>query len=168
MKTVAETERLRLREFTFDDAEFIIALLNSPGWIEFIGERYVKNRDQAITYLENGPMKIYKDHGFGLWMVELKENKIPIGMCGILKRDILDHPDIGFCLLPGYAGMGYAYESAHAAMKTAKETYSITTLCAITLAHNEPSITLLEKLGFKFVRPIQFPDDDEALMLYQN
>lgn len=166
MKTIAETERLRLREFTFDDADFIIALLNSPGWIEFIGERNIKTTKDAKQYLENGPMKIYENYGYGLWMVELKDHKTAIGMCGILKRDTLDFPDIGFCLLPEFSGKGYAYESAKATMTVAKEKYNLETVCAITLAHNTTSIKLLEKLGLKFVSPIE--SDGEELMLYRN
>ena len=92
---IFETERLRLRKFTFDDTKFIIELLNSPGWIEFIGDRNVKTEDQAAAYLQNGPMKSYVQNGFGLSMVETKAGH-PIGMCGILKRDTLDNPDIGF------------------------------------------------------------------------
>ncbi|WP_298221452.1 GNAT family N-acetyltransferase [Flavobacterium sp.] len=168
MKPIIETKRLRLREFTLEDTQFIMALLNSPGWIEFIGERNVKTKQDAVNYLQNGPMKIYENHGFGLWMVELKDGKTPVGMCGILKRDTLEFPDIGFCFLPEFSGKGYAYESAMATMTVAQETYNVDNLCAITLAHNSPSIKLLEKLGFRFVSPIQFPDDGEVLMLYQN
>jgi RimJ/RimL family protein N-acetyltransferase len=168
MKTIVETERLRLREFTLDDSAFIIALLNSAGWIEFIGDRHVKTTTAAITYLENGPLKIYKNHGFGLWMVEHKHNKKPMGMCGILKRDTLDFPDLGFCFLPEYFGKGYAYESATAAMLVARESFHIETICAITLANNTASIKLLERLGLQFISPISFPDNDETLLLYRN
>ena len=168
MRIIVETERLRLREFAFDDTDFIITLLNSPGWIEFIGDRNVKTTEQAKTYLENGPMKIYENHGFGLWMVELKNDKTPIGMCGILKRDTLDFPDLGFCLLPEFSGKGFAYESANATMTVARETYNLDTICAITLANNTPSIKLLEQLGLQFISTIQFPDDGEELMLYRN
>ncbi len=168
MKTIIETERLRLREFSLEDSEFIIKLLNSPGWIEFIGQRNVKTTEDAESYLQNGPIKIYKNHGFGLWMVELKDNKTPIGMCGILKRDTLDFPDLGFCFRAEFSGKGYAYESANAAIMAAREIYNIDTICAITLAHNLSSIKLLEKLGLQFVKLIQFPDDEKELMLYRN
>ena len=168
MKTIVETERLRLRKFTFDDTAFIIALLNSPGWIEFIGDRNIKTKAEAIVYLENGPLKIYKNHGFGLWMAELKHDKTPIGMCGILKRDTLDFPDLGFCFLPEYFGKGYAYESAAAAIQIARKSFHIETICAITLAYNTASIKLLEKLGLQFISPISLPDNDDTLLLYRN
>src|SRR5688572_21540231 len=116
MNYFLETQRLGLREFTRDDAVFIVELLNTPGWLQFIGDRNVKTKEQAIIYLENGPLKSYKENGFGSWMVELKEDKTPIGMCGILRRESLENPDIGFAFLPEYTGKGYAFEIASATL----------------------------------------------------
>src|SRR4051812_36511329 len=92
-KIILQTERLVLRHLTVNDTDFIIELLNSPGWIEFIGNRNVRTKEQAESYLLNGPMKSYRENGFGLYLAELKHNKIPIGMCGLLKRDYLESPD---------------------------------------------------------------------------
>src|SRR5688572_2577541 len=111
-KTIAETQRLTIREFTGSDAAFIVALLNSAGWLRYIGDRQVRNEKDALNYLENGPLKSYKTHKFGLWKVELKTTGQPVGMCGFLKRDSLSFPDIGFAFLPEFSGYGYAYESA--------------------------------------------------------
>src|SRR5688572_4300133 len=110
MAYVLETARLRLREFTLEDTPFIIALLNSPGWLQFIGDRNVRTPEQARGYLEHGPFKSYRENGYGLCLVEQKESGNPVGMCGVLKRDTLDSPDIGFAFLPGFQGQGYALE----------------------------------------------------------
>src|SRR5690348_11717563 len=99
MKKILETERLVLREFDLDDTPFIIELLNSPGWLKYIGDRHVKTDDDAKRYLQNGPMKSYADNGFGLCMVMLTDGT-PVGMCGIINRADLEHPDIGFAFLP--------------------------------------------------------------------
>lgn len=168
MKTIVETDRLRLRELTMGDSEFIIELLNSPGWIKFIGDRNVQTLEDAQNYLQNGPMKLYRQHDFGLWMVELKTEQTPIGICGLLKRDTLNLPDLGFCLLPQFQGKGYAYESAKAAIEAGMKDYQLEKLCAITLPENNASIRLLGRLGFGFVSAVQFPDNDETLLLYQN
>ncbi|NHM06009.1 GNAT family N-acetyltransferase [Flavobacterium sp. CYK-4] len=162
-----ETERLILREFTLEDAEFVLKLLNSKGWLRFIGERNVKTIADAQNYLANGPMQHYQKHGFGLWLVLLKDTT-PIGMCGILKRDSLDLPDLGFCLLPEYHAKGFAYESAKAAMDVGQTFFGIEKFCAITLPENHASIRLLEKLGFVLAKAIQFPDSNEVLSLYHN
>ncbi len=168
MQNILETERLNLREFTTDDTLFIIELLNSPGWIEFIGDRNIKTEEQAKQYLENGPIKSYSVNGYGLSLVELKESKIPIGMCGIIKRDNMEHPDIGFAFLPEFTGKGYAFEIANATLLFAKNELKLSKIMAITIPHNISSIKLLEKIGLQFIKPFSFPDDKEELMLFSN
>ncbi len=168
MHYILETERLRLREFTLNDSLFIIELLNSPGWLQFIGDRNVKTEEQAITYLENGPLKSYTVNGYGLWLVETKEDEKPIGMCGIINREYLNNPDIGFAFLPGYHGQGYAFEVVSATMVYAKQHLKISKMEAITIAENERSIRLLEKIGLRFSKTFCFPDSKDALLLYSN
>jgi RimJ/RimL family protein N-acetyltransferase len=165
---VFETGRLTLREFTFDDTDFIIRLLNSPGWLEFIGDRNVKTEEQAKNYLLAGPIKSYRENGFGLSMVETRPGKRPIGMCGLLKRDYLENPDIGFAFLPEETGKGFAFEIANATMQHAKDVLKISNIMAITMPGNKPSIRLLEKLGFNFLRMTLAPGGDKDLLLYSH
>jgi [ribosomal protein S5]-alanine N-acetyltransferase len=165
MKKILETERLILREFSLDDTTFIIELLNSPGWLEFIGDRNVKTEDDAHRYLENGPIKSYEDNGYGLCMVMLKDGT-PIGMCGIINRADLEHPDIGFALLPQYAGKGYALEIAKATFQFAKDTLKIPTVLGITVPSNQSSIKLLERIGLKHDTNIMM--GQEELMLFKS
>lgn len=168
MEYILETERLVLREFTVDDTKFIVKLLNSPGWLEFIGDRNVKSEEQAVNYLMNGPIKSYEINGFGLSLVELKSDKTPIGMCGLIKRDNLEHPDIGFAFLPEFMGKGFAFEIANATIIFAKEELQFTKILAITVSYNKDSIKLLGKIGLKYVKPYFLPYDDEELMLFSN
>lgn len=168
MKYILETERLTLREFTVADAPFILELVNSPGWLQFIGDRNIKTTDQAIAYLQNGPIKSYAENGFGLALVEIKDGKIPIGMCGIIKRDNLDKPDIGFAFLPSFTGKGYAFEMANATLSYAVNQLKMPVIYAITVATNLRSIRLLEKIGLKFIKKINAPKDNEELLLYSN
>ena len=163
---ILETERLVLREFDLDDGEFIVELLNSPGWIEFIGNKNVKTLEDAQKYLENGPIKSYGEAGFGLSMVELKFVGVPIGMCGLIKRDTLDDVDIGFAMLPEFAGMGYGSEIAAATLEYAKTDVGLKRVVAITVENNDASIALLRKIGLRFEEMIDFGDDDEKLMLF--
>ena len=163
---ILETERLFLREFTLDDTTFIIELLNSPGWIKYIGDRNVRTTEEAIAYLKRGMLTSYKENGYGLCLVGIKGGNIPIGMCGILNRDTLEKPDIGFAFLSEYHGKGYAFEIAAATMNYAKETLLLPVIWAITVAYNQPSIKLLERIGFTFEKVIRLPDDEEELLLY--
>src|SRR5690349_12434898 len=109
-----ETARLCLRELTPDDGEFILRLLNEPSFIQNIGDRGVRTIEDARAYIVNGPIASYQKYGFGLLLVELKESGESIGICGLLKRDVLEDPDIGYALLPEFWSRGYAYESATA------------------------------------------------------
>lgn len=167
MPPILETDRLRLREFALTDTSFIIELLNSPGWLQFIGDRNVRTEEQAAAYLENGPLKSYRQNGYGLSLVETKEG-VPIGMCGIIRRDNLDHPDIGFAFLPRFGGQGYAFEIASATLEYAKDVLGISKVAAITLPANERSIKLLEKIGLRFVKSFSFPNSQEELLYYCN
>jgi RimJ/RimL family protein N-acetyltransferase len=168
MNYILETERIKVRWLTMDDTKFIIELLNSPGWIKFIGDRNVKTEDQAKKYLESGPLKSYADNVFGLSLVELKNEKRPIGMCGIIKRDHLESPDIGFAFLPEFIGKGLAFEVAKATMTYAKQTLKLPEILAITLPDNKLSIKLLEKIGMRFIKIFSFPNDNEQLSLYSS
>lgn len=168
MKYIIETERLLLRQFTLTDTKFILELVNTPGWLEYIGDRNIKTHEQAKEYLLNGPLKSYEVNGFGLSLVALKSDLTPIGMCGILKRDNLENPDIGFSFLPEYTGKGYAFEMASATMAFAKDILQLPSIFAITVPHNTSSIKLLEKIGLKFMKRFTFPNGDEELLLFSN
>jgi len=168
MTSILETERLSLREFNTTDAAFIIQLLNSEGWLKFIGDRHIKTLEQAENYLTNGPMKSYSVNGFGLSMVELKNTHTPIGMCGIIKRDNLPDIDIGFAFLEEFMGNGYAFEIAQATINFAKENLQKETILAITIPTNVRSINLLKKIGMKFEKNFSFEGSTEELMLFRN
>lgn len=163
---ILETERLILRRFTVDDTAFIIELLNTEGWIKYIGDRNVKTTDQARTYLENGPLKSYRNNEFGLALVELKTGHVPIGMCGLVKRDYLEDPDIGFAFLPNYHGQGYASEIVKKTIDYAFAELQKEKLLAITLPENQSSIRLLEKVGFTYSYNFVRSDTKEELCLY--
>ena len=168
MKFIVETERLLLREFTLRDTKFIVELLNSPGWLQFIGDRNIKTEEQAKSYLENGPIKSYKDNGYGLALVVKKDDNKAIGMCGIINRENLDYPDIGFAFLPEFNGKGYAYEIASATLDYAKNRLNIPKIVAITIPRNFKSIQLLEKIGLRFSKLFCLPGSKEELLLYSN
>ncbi|MGE6257976.1 GNAT family N-acetyltransferase [Heyndrickxia sporothermodurans] len=163
---ILETERLTLRLQTTNDAEFIMELLNDPSWFQFIGDRGVRTIEEARSYILNGPVHMYEQFGFCLYLVERKEDQIPIGICGLVNRDSLDDIDIGFAFLPKYWGKGYAYEAASAVMTYAKDTLELKRIVAITTQDNHASAKLLEKIGLKFERLVRLPNDDEELRLF--
>jgi ribosomal-protein-alanine N-acetyltransferase len=167
MKQILETERLILRELNIEDAQFIFQLLNSPGWIKYIGDRNVRSNEEAEQYILNGPIVSYAANGFGLYLVELKQSKQPIGLCGLLKRDYLEFVDIGFALLSQFEAMGYAFEAAAACLKYSKEKLCIDNFMAITLPNNFRSIQLLKRLGFNYEKNFIYESTNEELELYK-
>jgi len=162
---ISETDRLIIQEFTTGDTAFIVALVNTPSWIRYIGERNIKSTEDAMNYLVNGPLKSYREHGFGLYLVKLKNENIPVGMCGLIKRETLDDVDIGFAFLPEHEKKGYAFESAMAVMEKA-QSLGLQRIVAITMNENERSIRLLEKIKMKFEKMIVMPGGNEELMLF--
>jgi RimJ/RimL family protein N-acetyltransferase len=150
---ILETERLNLRRFSADsDAPFALTLLNEPSFLQYIGDKKVRNLDDARQYLLNGPIASYEKNGFGLYAVELKESQTSIGMCGLIKREELPEPDIGFAFLPEFWKKGYAFEAAAAVMKDARETLNLDRILAIVNPENYASMKLLERLGLRFER----------------
>ena len=164
--TVLETERLLLRRFTVNDAQFILTLLNEPSFLRYIGDKKVRTLADAEQYILNGPIASYERNGFGLYVMELRESHTPIGMCGLLKREELPDPDIGFALLPGFWNQGFAFEAAFAVLNDARETLRLPRILAITSLDNDASIKLLERLGFRFERVVT--KDGEQLRLFAN
>ncbi len=163
---ILETERLYLRYQTEDDAAFVLELVNDPAWIQFIGDRGVRTVEQARSYIANGAIEMYQKYGFGLYLVARKEDDVPIGLCGLIKRDGLEDVDIGFAYLPPYRSKGYAYEAAAAVMQYARQEVGLTRVVAITNVDNHASGRLLEKIGLRFERLIQMPNDTKELKLF--
>ena len=157
---VLETERLVLRRLTLDDAPFIFKLVNEPSWLRFIGDKGVRNLDDARHYLQSGPLDMYSRFGFGMFLVELKEGGQHIGTCGLLKRDSLPDADVGYALLPEFWGQGYAIEAVSAVLSYGRDTHSLKRTLAIVSPDNESSIRVLEKAGLTFERMLQLSQKD--------
>ena len=163
---ILETDRLILRQLVVEDATFIFALLNDPGWLRFIGDRGIRTLDDARNYILQGPVAMYARHGFGLYVTARKQDGVPIGLCGLLKRDGLADVDIGYAFLPQFRGQGYAAEAATAVMAYGKNVLGLARIVAITAPDNERSAKVLEKLGLTFTEMITLPGDESAVKLF--
>ena len=163
---VLKTERLILRQFSTDDVQFILELLNEPSFIQNIGDRGVRTLEDARSYILRVPVASYERHGFGLYLVILKESGESIGMCGLIKREELEDVDIGYAFLPKYWSKGYAVESAFAVKEYARDVIGLKRLVAITDPENQGSIRVLENLGFRFEKMVRLSEDDIELKLF--
>jgi RimJ/RimL family protein N-acetyltransferase len=162
---ITSTARLRLRELTYDDAAFVQELVNDPDWIKYIGDRNVHSVEAARGYVD----KIrtgYDKYGFGLWAVEPLEGGATLGLAGLIKRDTLEHADVGFAFLPDARGKGYARESVTGVLVLAHTRFGLGHVLAITDPENSASQRVLETVGFKFERFFADPADQTTLSLY--
>ncbi len=164
---VVETARTLVDDITLDDAAFFVALLNSPDWLRYIGDRHVSNIHDACRYLEDGFLKSYRDHGFGYYVVRTRPDGVPMGICGFLRKPSLEHPDFGFAFLPDYYGQGFAIESCRAVLDFGMKTFGFQVLDAVTTQHNPRSMRLLEKLGFRRHGTVDGVAPENQLALYR-
>lgn len=161
-----ETARLRLRQQTLDDAPFVHALLNDPEFLRHIGDRGVRTVEEARAYITAGALAAYAEHGFGLWVMERKEDGTALGLCGLVKRPDLDDVDVGYALLPSHRGAGYAREAVAATLAHARSAFGLARLIAVVSPDNLPSRRLLEREGFVFERMVRMaPEEPEILLL---
>lgn len=165
-RIVVETERLWLRHFVAEDAGFIARLLNTPGFLENIGDRGIRTQDDARRYLEAGPLASYRVNGFGTYKVVLRSSAIPVGMAGLTRKPWLRYPDIACAFLPEAEGKGYATEAARGILAVAA-TLHLDHLLAIALPTNRKSIRVLEKLGFTAAGVVEDPRDGATLSAFE-
>ena len=160
---ILETNRLELYKVTLDDAPFILSLLNTQGWLKFIGDRGVRTLEDAQNYIQDRFIKSYNTNGFGFYIVKLKKGGASIGLSGLVKRPTLDNVDIGYALFDDYASKGYAFEATKAVYEFAKKDLGLKRIVAIVNEDNEKSIKLLKKLGFYFEKMVKSGEDDVCL-----
>lgn len=158
--------RLTLSELTAADAPFILELLNEPGWLENIGDRGVRDLETASDYIADACQASYLAHGFGLWKAALSDTGEPTGICGLLQRENLDAPDIGFAFLARHQGRGYAAEAARATLDWARSSGRDRVL-AFTKPSNQASARLLEAIGFREQAPVLMPGHAEESRLFE-
>ena len=164
---ILETERLSLRHFTADDADFIHELLTEPGWLRFIGDRGVNSRETAITFINDKVIPAYRSRGLGFLAVERLADGERVGMCGLIKRDYLDDVDLGYALLARHEGHGYAIEAARGMLRHAHERCGLTQLAAIVHPDNARSHALLTRLGFQRDGEVTPPGEESAVCRYR-
>lgn len=160
-----QTERLTLRPVEVNDAAFVLALLNDPDFIRFIGDREIRNLDQATEYLQD-LLKKHKGTLNQLYVVVLSTEGTPIGITSVRDREELDSPDIGFAFLPEFRGMGYAFEATSATLQHVKKVQGIDRVVAIVSPENDRSIFLLEKLGYRREGQVQISSYESCSILY--
>lgn len=163
---ICESARLLLRQARRGDAAFLLRLVNQASWIRNIGDRGVRTLADAERYIDARLLEPFRAHGYGMAVIELKASGEALGLCGLVRRDTLPAPDLGFALLDEHAGRGYALEAAMALMRHARDVLEIPRVLAITTPDNERSGRLLQKLGFRLEDAAHATPTGEQLKLY--
>ena len=166
-KNEFETERLLIRPTSVEDAKFILELYNTPQWIKNIGDRNIRDLEDAKNYIIDKMISQFDKLGYSNNTIIRKLDNKKIGTCGLYKRNGIQNVDLGFAFLPEFQKQGYAFESASKLVKVAFNKYNMTALNAITIKENTPSQNLLTKLGFDYIKIINIPNDDVDLLLYE-
>ena len=161
-----ETDRLTLHEMTLDDAGLMLAVWNDPAFVRYVGDRGIRNLDDAEEAMREGILRLYEEYGYGPYRLALKGSGDAIGICGLFRRDGLDDPDIGYATLPEFCGRGYAFEAACAVIEHTQSVLGFERLIAIISSDNAASIGLIGKLGFEFERMHRMPDADDDVCIY--
>ena len=161
-----ETDRLYLSRLSYGDAEFILQLLNEPSFTKFIGDKGVRNLDDARAYIRDVPLRQYEAHGDGLYRVSLREGGTPIGICGLMRREKIFDPDLGFAFLNAYWSNGYAHEASVAVLEQGRNEFGLQRILAMADAGNRASTGLLEKLGFRYEGVTRMPGEPDEVGLY--
>ena len=157
MKKKHTTSRLSLEILKLSDAVFVKELVNSSGWLRFIGERSIHHIEDAENYIksiDNNPYALY-------WTVSDRDTQKTLGIVTYIKRDYLDQWDIGFAFLPESTNQGYALEACQCILAEIMLDPGNIPVVAVTTQENTRSIRLLEKLGLNFQHRL-----DNGLMLY--
>ena len=162
-----KTQRLFIRPVTLEDAPFILKLMNTPKWIQFIGDRNVKTIPEAEQYIKEKAFPQLENFGYTNNIVIRKTDDEKLGTCGIYHREGHTIPDVGFAFLPEFEGKGYAFEASNKLIEIAFSIYKLKKLSAYTLEDNLSSRKLLERLGFEHLGTGKLPTTDEELLHYQ-
>ncbi len=163
---VLTTARLTLRRLDLEDSPFVLAVLNDPEFVRHIGDRGVRTLADARRYLLEGPLASYARLGFGLWLVVRTVDRVPLGLCGLLRRPGLDAADLGFAYLPQYRGVGHAHEAAAAVLAHGHAALGLRRIVAIVAPDNARSIRVLRKLGMEYERMVSLAPGQPELQLY--
>jgi RimJ/RimL family protein N-acetyltransferase len=163
---ICDSNRLSIRQLKLSDAEFMVELLNEESFIRYIADKNVRSIADAEKHLEEGPLASYKKWGFGLYLVELKTSNVALGLCGLLKREELEGPDLGFAFLPKHCGQGYAVEAATRVLQHELYAHSLQSILAITRPDNHSSNQLLRKVGFVQTGVIDLYDSQNNFYQY--
>jgi RimJ/RimL family protein N-acetyltransferase len=148
MQPVFETERLRAREMTPDDLDFVAAMLAHPEVMRFYPRRC--SREEARGWVERQVAR-YREHGHGLWLIEERAGGEPVGQVGLVRQQVngAPEPEVGYLVHRPFWRRGYAAEAALATRDHAFRALDLPRVVSLIRPENLPSQGVAGKLGMR-------------------
>jgi ribosomal-protein-alanine N-acetyltransferase len=150
---VLETTRLRLRRFRHDDLDAIFAIIGDDVAMQYYPKTF--NRSDAAQWIQRN-LRRYREHGYGLFAVTLRDGAEVIGDCGIIRQEVEGEAqmEVGYHLRRDQWGHGYATEAARACMGLAFDTFGAGKVISLIRPENVPSRRVAERNGMKLDRQV--------------
>jgi [ribosomal protein S5]-alanine N-acetyltransferase len=154
-KVILETTRLRLREMTPKDIDFVAAMMAHPEVNFFYDRRF--SRTESEVWLER-QLERYRRDGKGLWLAELRDSGVPVGQIGLAFQDVEGqrHPEIGWLLDRPHWGQGFATEGGAAIAGAAFTQWGYDHVISLIRPVNIPSQRVARRIGMTEGRRVQF------------
>jgi RimJ/RimL family protein N-acetyltransferase len=163
MSVIIETERLTLRNWKKEDTVPFIEMCADRKVMEFLSEPL--NPDEARITIRR-IRDHFKEHSFGLYVLEKKDSKTFIGFTGFMIPNF-EHfftpcIEIGWRIKSDEWNMGYATEAAMACLNYGFNRLAFDMVHSFTSIHNQASQRVMQKIGLKnkgkFIHPMLPPN----------
>lgn len=139
------TERLRLRGWRAEDIEPFARFMADPDVTRYLtGEPLSRLEAWRTMAMTAGHWHL---RGYGMWAVERISDGVFVGRVGLHFPETWPGPEVGWSIVKGYWGMGYATEAARAAMAYAFLTQRLDRVISVIHLDNRASQAVAERLG---------------------
>lgn len=135
------SERLRFEPLNRSHAPLVLALFTDPMFIRYVGDRGLRSEADAIEQIEGPLARQQRAYATKYAVFEQDE---PVGLCGLMQRDYLPAPDLGYSFLPTARGRGLAREAARWVLSHSQQAM----VYAMVNSDNQASRALLEHMAF--------------------
>lgn len=142
-----ETSRLRFRQFTPDDLDWLIELLSDTEVNRYFGGP--QPRSGIEEYLK-WYLDCYEKYGFGYCVMTLKESGVDIGMAGLQPLENTGEIEVGYAMAKDHWGRGFATESCLGWLGYGFNTLDLPRIVAVASPGNTPSHHVMEKCGMTY------------------
>lgn len=150
---ILETARLRLRRFRDEDADVVFAIIGDRVAMRFYPKTF--GPADAKQWVARNQRR-YREDGYGLFAVMLKDGEEVIGDCGIIKQNVVGETamEVGYHFRRDQWGRGYATEAARGCMGLAFDSFGADKVISLIRPENVPSRRVAERNGMKLEREV--------------